>query len=141
MRALVRADLIREEGFRASAYTDSEGYWTIGIGKLIDARLGGGITEIEAAGLLNNDLDRIDAELDKALPWWRTQPDNVQRALSQMCYQLGLTRLLGFKKMLEALEIGDYELAKIEGLDSQWAKQTPDRAKRVTALFTNRSLT
>lgn len=135
MRAALRQDLIREEGFRAHVYADSAGYWTIGIGRMVDKQLGGGITEIEAQMLLDNDLDRGDADLDRAMPWWRTQPENVQRALAQMCFQLGIGRLQGFKKMLAALESGAYRVAKIEGLDSAWARQTPERAKRVTDLF------
>ena len=48
-----------------------------------------------------------------------------------MIFNLGLTKLLNFKKFLGAMELGDYETAGKEMLDSRWAKQTPNRAKRM----------
>ena len=47
-----------------------------------------------------------------------------------MVYNLGITRLLKFKKMLAALDSGDYELAATEMLDSRYARQVKGRAKR-----------
>jgi lysozyme len=52
-----------------------------------------------------------------------------------MTFQMGLGALLKFKKMLAALQARDYTSARTEALDSAWAKQTPQRAKRVTDLF------
>lgn len=135
MRAALRADIEREEKRVPYGYLDSRGYLTCGIGFLIDKDHGGNIPDVVMNFWLDYLLDSIDAEMDAALPWWRKQPDDVQRAMAQMCYQLGLPKLLGFKKMLAALEAGNYSLAKIEALDSQWAKQTPARAVRVTNLF------
>ena len=37
-----------------------------------------------------------------------------------------------FKKMLKALEIKDYDKASAEMLDSLWAKQTPNRAIKLS---------
>ena len=55
-------NLIRKhEGFRASAYRDTRGYLTIGYGRLIDARRGGGITRQEAEFLLAGDTKRAEA--------------------------------------------------------------------------------
>ena len=48
-----------------------------------------------------------------------------------MAFNLGLTRLVKFKKMFAALNKGDYKLASEEGLDSRWAKQVYNRAKRL----------
>jgi lysozyme len=70
-----------------------------------------------------------------ALPWVVDQPEEIQRALGNMAYQLGISGLLKFSKMLEALKNGQRELASIEALDSSWAKQTPARAKRVAKLI------
>jgi len=57
-----------------------------------------------------------------------------------MCFNLGLSRLLKFEKMLLALETGDYEVAATEALDSLWACQVGTRADRVAELFRGRSL-
>jgi len=131
----LKADLIAHEGLRRTAYQDTEGYWTIGVGRLIDAQRGGGITEAEAMHLLDNDIAKVCARLDTELPWWRTRPDSVQRGMANMAFQLGVSGLLDFKRMLACLQAGDYEGAKREALDSKWATQTPNRAAAVTALF------
>ena len=39
----------------------------------------------------------------------------------------------GKNKMWVAIEAGDFELARQEALDSLWAKQTPNRAIKVSA--------
>ena len=135
MRTLLRQDIEREEDRVPYGYYDSRGFLTCGIGFLIDKSQGGRIPDAVMNFWLDYILDEVDAEMDRALPWWRKQPDNVQRAMAQMCYQIGLPKLLGFKKMLAALQRGDYATAKREGLDSAWAKQTPARAERVTNLF------
>lgn len=135
MRPQLRQDIEREEKRVPYGYYDSRGYLTCGIGFLIDKERGGRIPDAVMNFWLDYILDQIDEEMDTAFPWWRKQPDNVQRALAQMCYQIGLPKLLGFKKMLAALQAGNYGAAKIEGLDSAWAKQTPARATRVTDLF------
>ena len=58
---LIEKLLLQEEGFRRSAYTDHLGFWTIGIGKLIDAKKGGGITLAEAFFLLRNEISEKEA--------------------------------------------------------------------------------
>lgn len=128
-------DLKKDEGFIPHAYKDSEGYWTIGYGTLIDERLGGGITEDEADYLLENRIIRVENDLDREMQWWRKSPEKVQLALANMCFQLGIKRLKGFKNTLNLLKQGKYEEAADNALDSLWAKQTPNRAKRVTDLI------
>jgi len=75
------ADLIRDEGEVHHAYQDSLGFWTLGIGRLIDQRRGGGITHDEALFLLQNDIESKTEDLDRALPWWKTLSEVRQRAL------------------------------------------------------------
>ena len=131
----LKADLLRDEGLRRTAYQDHLGFWTIGVGRLIDGAKGGGISEDEAMMLLENDIAKFTARLDAELPWWKSRPDNVQRAMANMAFQLGMGGLQEFKRMLACLQAGDYAGAKREALDSTWAKQTPERAARVVALF------
>lgn len=128
-------DLWRDEGFVPHGYPDSEGYLTIGVGRLIDQRLGGGITKTEARYLLENDIRKVLGALDRALPWWRSLPEGRMRALANMCFNLGLPRLLGFKKMLKALEAHDWERAADEALDSKWARQVGARSDRIADLL------
>lgn len=131
----LKEDLLRDEGFVEYAYKDSLGYWTIGIGRLIDKRKGGRITLEEAYYLLGNDIDRKAKALYQALPWLSSQPEPVQRALMNMAFQLGVTGLLRFKRTLALIKEKKYNEAADNALKSLWAKQTPNRAKRVTDLI------
>ena len=64
------AQLTRDEGRERSMYLDHLGYATIGVGRLIDARKGGGLREDEIDYLLRNDInDRID-QLGRRIPWF-----------------------------------------------------------------------
>jgi len=127
--------LKQDEGFKPSAYKDSLGYLTIGYGRMIDERLGGYLSEEEAGFLLENDIIRVENDLDKNLPWWRSMPENAQQALANMCFQLGIKKLKQFKTTLGFLKQKEYNKAADSALDSLWAKQTPNRAKRVTDLM------
>ena len=61
--------LKKEEGVIPHAYQDHLGFWTIGVGRLIDKRKGGGLSADEIDYLLSNDINRFVAGLEKALPW------------------------------------------------------------------------
>ncbi len=131
MNEKIIAQLRRDEGEVLTAYTDTEGYWTIGVGRLIDKRKGGGITAEESAYLLQNDIERKRRQLVEALPWVTSLDEARQAALLNMAFQLGIGGLLGFKQTLAAVRDGRYETAEALALQSQWAKQTPNRARRV----------
>lgn len=124
--------LRRDEGCVLHAYADHLGFTTIGVGRLIDKRRGGGISEDEAAYLLNNDVARIDQALRSTYPWFAALNQPRQAALINMAFQLGLQGLAGFPRMLACMRDGRYAEAETHALDSKWAReQTPARAKRV----------
>lgn len=131
----IKADLIRDERMVLHAYEDSRGYLTIGCGRLIDKRLGGGITEPEAHFLLENDIVRCMAELDGLWPWWRQMSDGRQRALCNMIFNMGAPRLVGFRNMIAALRDGEYEKAAHEAFQSNWSGQVGQRANRICKLI------
>ena len=124
--------LIRDEGLVLHAYQDSLGYWTIGAGRLIDARKGGGISEAEARLLLTNDIHRFHAELLEALPWVADAPEGVQEVLTNMAFNLGVGGLLGFRNTLALIKDGKCAEAAAEMLRSRWAGQVGARAKRLS---------
>lgn len=113
-----------EEGFRGLPYDDHLGKPTIGFGTLLP------ITEAEGELLLRSRLRGLLVELRGALPWYASQPEPVRRVLGDLAYNLGVPRLLDFKRMLAALEIGDYPTAAKELMDSRYARQVPARAER-----------
>jgi len=121
-----------EEGEVLHAYTDSEGWLTIGIGRLLDKRKGGGITEEESAYLLSNDIAKFESQLDKSLPWWRGLTEPRQAVILGMAFQMGVDGLLGFKNTLAMVKSGDYAGASENMMKSKWAQQTPARARRMS---------
>lgn len=125
------AELIRDEGIRLTPYKCTAGKLTIGVGLNLDD----GITKDEAIWLLDNRIKMAESDLDRNIPWWRKLSDARQRALINMVYNLGWPRLSEFKKMLRAMEIGNFKAAAREAIDSQWAEQVGDRAKRIAALI------
>jgi lysozyme len=131
-RLSLAAQLEIEEGKKARMYLDTEGCWTAGVGRNLSERP---FSEDEIQLMLKNDIAIAEAALDRNCPWWRSMTEARQQALAGMCFQLGISRLLGFKKMLVMLEAGRWDAAAAEALDSKWAKQVPARAKRVTDLI------
>lgn len=131
----LRSDIKTDEGVVLHAYPDSLGYTTIGPGILIDERKGGGISEYESDFLLDNRLTRLLGNMDAKLPWLMGKSDGIQRALANMAYNLGIDGLLKFKNMLDYIKNSDYENAANESLNSQWAKQVPNRAAKIASLI------
>jgi len=134
-RKQLRQDLIRDEGWRRHVYRDTLGFLTVGFGFVVDERRGAGVPRHIAEQWLDYLITKVVDDLHGRLPWLKQQPEEVQRALANQAYQLGVSGLLNFKKMLAALQDGDRETAAREALDSLYAKQTPARAQRVAALI------
>ena len=131
VEALIR-QLERHEGYRRHPYQDSVGKLTVGIGRNLDDV---GLTRDEAQYLARRDVDRVCRELDDRLTWWRSLDEVRQRALADMGFNLGVPGLLGFRRMLAALEAGDYKTAAAEALDSLWARQVGQRATAIAGMI------
>lgn len=127
----LKQQLIRDEGSVSHAYKDSLGYWTIGVGRLIDSRKGGGLSPDEIDFLLENDIKAKTREVLLALPWMEKLNDARQAVLIGMAFQMGIGGLLKFKRMLGSIEDGRYVEAAEEMVKSRWAMQTPKRAYRM----------
>ena len=133
-RAVSRDRLIRhlerDEGIRLKPYTDTVGKLTIGIGRnLTDV----GISQGEARALLENDLDRVETDLDRSLPWWRGLDAVRQEVLANMTFNLGINGLLGFKNTLAAVKAGLWANAARGMRASKWARQVGARAERLAS--------
>ena len=125
------SQLYRDEGEILDAYQDSLGFWTIGIGRLIDRRKGGGISHEESGLLLLNDIKKHTDEVISRLPWALSLPGPRLGALINMHFQMG-NGLFGFVNTLELMRTGQWAAAAKAMLASKWAKQTPERALRIS---------
>lgn len=123
--------LRRDEGEVLHVYKDHLGFDTLGIGILVDKRKGG-ISSEESAMLFNHRFQGKYDEVQRRLPWFATLSEARQGVLLNMAYQMGVQGLLGFPKFLKMVEQGEYLKASKEMLDSKWADQTPERAKRLS---------
>jgi lysozyme len=131
-RAQLVADLERDEGCELLPYTDTVGKLTVGIGRNLTDR---GISLEEAHYLLQRDIDLVVADLDRALPWWREMTPARQRVLANMCFNMGLPVLLGFRNTLAYMERGNYRAAAAGMRASKWARQVGPRAERLARLM------
>lgn len=131
----LRDRIIEHEGDGSFAYQDPRGFWSIGYGFCIDQRAGTPIPQPVKDFWLNWKLADVDRQLDREIAWWRSRPEPVQDTLREITYQLGIGGLLGFKRMLAALQAGDYATAHQEAINSDWHKETPQRCETVTACF------
>jgi lysozyme len=129
---LLAQELTRDEGSRSKVYVDTVGKNTVGVGRNLDDV---GLSDDEILMLLKNDIDRVLAELDRVLPWFRSMTDNRQRCLANMSFNLGLPTLLQFKATLGAMQAGRYDEASAGMMDSKWARQVGQRAVRLAQIM------
>lgn len=133
-RELLVYELSRDEDVRTKPYKDSVGKLTIGVGRNLDDK---GLSKAEINILLNNDINDSEADLDRTFPWWRQLSDNRQRVLLNMCFNLGIKRLAGFKNMLKDVQNDLFDRVAVEMLDSLWARQVGGRAVRLAKMMKN----
>lgn len=130
------SELRRDEGVVKHAYQDHLGFWTVGVGRLIDERRGGGLSDEEINMLLENDIRRCAESIKNWPATAAVRDDPVRyRALLNMRFQLGEAGLLKFTNSLRAIAAKRWTDAAYNLRQSLWYRQTPDRAERVIQQF------
>ncbi|WP_272544494.1 glycoside hydrolase family protein [Burkholderia cepacia] len=127
----LKAELTRDEDRRYRIYTDTVGKVSGGIGRNLTDK---GFRDNEIDLMYQNDIAETEAWLDRALPWWRSLDPVRQRVMMNMAFNMQ-GRLLGFRNFLAAAQRGDWGSAATEMLDSLWARQVGDRAKRLASMM------
>jgi lysozyme len=124
--------ITESEGCRLTAYKDTRGLWTIGVGHLLDNsydRTGYTITQEEANELLDQDTKKARQEAT-GFPHFFNMNEVRQAVCISMAFQLG-TKPLHWPNFMAALEAEDYSAAATAGRDSDWWRvQTRKRAER-----------
>ena len=123
------------EGRVPYAYKDSLGYWTIGVGHLIDKARGGGLPEPIIDALLDYDLNICSHEVAAFLPWTENLDEARKAVLVDMAFNLGIGGLLGFKNTLAAIKEERWDDAAKGMLTSKWAGQVGKRAERLAEMM------
>lgn len=130
----IEEELIKEEGLRLSCYKDTLGNWTVGVGHLLKSPCDT-ITLEYAGRLLKEDIKTVQNELREKIPVYAELDHVRQYVLISMCFNLGIGKLLKFRKMLTALEQRNYEVAAAEMKDSAWYRQVKSRADKLINLM------
>jgi|SRR3569623_1396544 len=121
--------LEREEEKVPYAYPDSEGYLTIAIGRLIDRRKGGGLSDDEIRYLLANDIKKRRTYLSSSFKWFANLDPVRQAVVISMVFQTG--GLETWPKFCNCMAVRDYLGAADAMLDSKVAReQSPARWQR-----------
>lgn len=142
----IQKRLMLHEGCVDHVYTCPAGFKTIGIGRNLETnpltpkekefvKDLNKITVEQAIYLLKNDVKRCTKDLINNVSFFYQLDDERQYALLDMCFNMGIKRLLGFKRMLNAMLIGDYRGAAKECLMSKYAKDVGKRAQRIARLI------
>lgn len=122
----------RFEGLRLKPYLCPAGKWTCGYGHNLEDN---GITEEIAVKMLDTDLKNAEKEISAKFPRYNRLNEARQFVLVDMTFNMGINRVMTFKKMLSALAKGEYPTAAKEMLDSKWARQVGNRAKILSEIM------
>jgi len=125
MMDILIEQLKRHEGFRSKPYKCSAGKLTIGYGRNLDDV---GINQSEALELLRQDVARARKDVLKHISGADRLDDVRLNVLINMCFNLGIYKLLLFRKTLRAVQDFDFDKAAEEMLNSVWANQVGVRA-------------
>lgn len=128
----LRKTIIRHEGSRLKMYQDTLGIWTIGVGHNIQEK---GISPDVMALILEEDLAESIADLKRNISFFSDLPEQIQEALVNLCFNMGIPRLLQFKKTLAYLRDEDFKSAANELLDSRYAAQVGQRAIEISDMI------
>jgi lysozyme len=138
----LRDQLKKHEGVRKFVYDDCtgknideasfvRGKPTIGVGRNLADR---GLDESEIDFLLDNDIHDCIAEAQK-FRWFEALDPVRQAAVTELVFNLGMTRLAGFKKFLNFMNEHRYTQAAEELMDSLWARQVKGRAATISQMI------
>ena len=119
----------KNEGLSLKPYLCSSGKLTIGYGHNLEE----GISEPIAEAIFNEDLrvainDVLDIFSNNKGEYQLVLSGNRYIALVDMMFNLGKSRFLTFKKMIQAIKEKDWDKAADELLDSKYANQVGQRA-------------
>ena len=138
----LRVELETDEGRVESIYLDHLNLPTFGIGHLVKdddpakgQPVGTPVSQVRVDEVWEHDYAEHVEECGKLYPDLESYPDEVQRVLVNMTFNMGMTRLSKFKNFKAAIERNDWKQAAVEGRDSRWYNQVTNRAERLMTML------
>jgi len=127
----------KHEGYRNKVYLDTLNKRTVGVGHLCVEDFWEDNKEYEESFLMDILQKDLQNSIDGAENLCKNLniSDDAKIIIIEMIFQLGKTGVSKFRNMWKALAENppNYEEASIQMLDSRWAKQTPNRAKKMAS--------
>ena len=138
----LRLDLERDEGCVYEIYLDHLGYATYGIGHLVTEAdpehgqsVGTKISEDRVRQVFNSDIESVVGDCDRAFDDFASLPEGAQLVIANMMFNMGLPRFNKFTKMIRAINLGDWQSAADQMIDSRWYQQVTARARRLESVM------
>jgi lysozyme len=107
--------------------------WTIGLGHTgHDVHQGDTWTEDRCWNAFYSDYASAQANASHIIGnvCWESLSEPRRAVLTDMCFNIGFSRLMGFRQMLAAIKAGEWQAAHDELLDSEYALQVKTRASK-----------
>ena len=134
----LRIELEDDEGIKYEIYNDHLGYPTFGVGHLVRESdpehgmpVGTPIDEARVAEAFEQDVETVLEDCCRLYSDFDELPEEVQRIVANMMFNLGYPRLSAFRGMKAGVDARDWDKADDEMVDSRWYNQVPNRAERL----------
>ena len=134
----LREELERDEGCVYNIYLDHLGYRTFGIGHLVresdpenGLQVGAMVSEDRVREAFNSDIETVLSDCNKLYEDFDDLPEEAQRVIANMMFNLGYPRLSKFVGMKAGVDAKSWNEAADQMVDSRWYSQVGMRAQRL----------
>jgi GH24 family phage-related lysozyme (muramidase) len=134
----LRQEIQNDEGRVNSVYLDHLNLPTVGIGHLIKESdpehglpVGTVIDDERINELFDQDIKVTLSECEQLYGNFNDLPEEVQKILANMMFNLGRPRLSKFRKLCKAVADRNWQECAVQMEDSRWHKQVTNRANRL----------
>ena len=140
----LRKELEIDEGRVDEIYYDHLGFPTFGIGHLVvehdpeyGKEVGTYVPENRVIKAFEQDIETVLSDCNRLYEDFEDLPEEAQRVIANMMFNMGYTRLSKFKGMKRGVDARDWNVAADEMVDSRWYHQVTSRARRLVERMRN----
>ena len=140
----LREEIKYDEGSVNEIYLDHLGLATFGIGHLVTEwdeeygwEVGTPVSEDRCNEVFDSDIQIVLSDCQHLYPDFNDLPEEVQRIIANMMFNMGRPRLSKFKGMKAGVDARDWNKAADERVDSRWYRQVTNRAERLVERMRN----
>ena len=134
----LREEIAADEGEVHEIYLDHLGLATFGIGHLVrdddpesGLPVGTPVDNDRVVEAFESDIETVLSDCIKLYPDFDDLPEEAQRVIANMMFNMGRPRLSKFKGMKSGVDARDWNRAADEMVDSRWYRQVTKRADRL----------